>query len=357
MVGKQVSSFRPELRLDKPTVGSELVRRGLSDAAREAPRNTALLLSGRLDSGALARLQGPEIPVITAGMKGAPDLKYARKLAELVGVKNSNIIQIEWDEDQAMAVLRETVRTMQSYDLAILSDMVVYGCMVKAKELGITTIRTGDPADELFEGEGSRINVELLEDLQSKRIGSRLGLRMDYPYRKKNIIEIAKSLRVEENVRHVDVEVPSDHYAHYEKAGGWDKSRGYDWTKLTLRRAMYGILPNDVVYRMKAPLQYGSWTYKLTNRLNDIAKKGMAKLDDASKTFWNRTDKFGMHVGLYRIYTELNLSPPKITSPQTQYECRGCKGAVDETTQICHTCGIWPTKNGSITNGEGDRND
>ena len=154
-----------------------------------------------------------------------------------------------------------------------------------------------------------------------------------------------------------DVEVPSDHYAHYEKAGGWDKSRGYDWTKLTLRRAMYGILPNDVVYRMKAPLQYGSWTYKLTDRLNDITKKGVAKLDDASKVFWNRTDKFGMHVGLYRIYTELNLSPPEITSPQTQYECRGCKGAVDETTQICHTCGIWPTKNGSITNGEGDRND
>lgn len=44
------------MQLDKPTASSELLRRELTIAAREASPNTALLLSGRIDSSALAAL-------------------------------------------------------------------------------------------------------------------------------------------------------------------------------------------------------------------------------------------------------------------------------------------------------------
>jgi asparagine synthetase B (glutamine-hydrolysing) len=79
------------------------------------------------------------MPVYTAGMEGSPDLKYARKVAEVSGVRKSEIFQVVWTQEQAMAVLEETVKVMQSYNLALLSDMVVYACVRRAKEDGVTS--------------------------------------------------------------------------------------------------------------------------------------------------------------------------------------------------------------------------
>jgi hypothetical protein len=324
--------------LDKPTASSELLRRELTIAAREASPNTALLLSGRIDSSALAALN-PNMPVYTAGLRGSPDLKFARKVAQASGVKESDINSVEWASlSDARAFLEKTVSFMQSYDLGLLSDMVVYACMEKAKENGITTVRTGDPADEYFEMGGADIPGKL--HLQSERIATRLGLNIDHPYSKKEVREIAQNLRREDNMMYINTDVPSDQYQQYERSRSSEPpiEPGYVWTKLTLRRAVYGILPNDVIYGMKAPLQYGAWTYKLTNGLNDDGEDSILKLEQEGLSFWETLDK-GAHVGLYLIYKKAGLTPPLVMDAQTQYACSWCAGAVERSVDICYTCG------------------
>lgn len=329
---------RTKLQLECSTPVVELLRRELLDVASLAQPNTALLLSGRLDSSAVLI---PAMPVYTAGFEGAPDLKYARKVAEWKGIRPQDIHQIVWKPEEAMAFLEETVRFMQSYDLALLSDMVAYACMKKAKEDGFTTIRTGDPADEFFEGDGLELGKTVTRlRLQIKRIAERLGLKTDLPYENERVFAIARILRREDNIKFIEENTPSDFYAYYDRRMTKSTERGYYWTKMSLRQAMFGLLPNDVVYRMKAPLQYGAWTYKLTDALAGLIKspEELAQIEEETRLL-STYDRLA-HAGVYKIYRKYGLLPPKVTDPTTQIECKSCGGAIERGLKFCYTCGL-----------------
>ncbi len=316
-----------------------MLRQALSDTSSVAPPNTALLLSGRIDSSALAALN-PNLPTYTAGLEDSPDLKYARKVAEVHKIGSS--YTIEWTQDKAMETLRQTIVLMQSYDLAVLSDMIVYACAKKAKEDGVKVIRTGDPADEIFEVDGSKVDGILKKYRpQSERIALRLGLGVDYPYMNENVRAVARILRLEDNVREIDGIVPSDFYEYYKRKLQDRKAPSYNWTKVTLRRAMYGILSDDVIYRMKAPLQYGAWTYKLTGTLAGLVTESeVTKFENKGIKFW--PDDRAAHAGLRKIFDLEGLRPLPITNPQAEYPCNWCSGAVEREINICHTCGGSP---------------
>ncbi len=331
--------FRQQLQLEKPTAKAVLLRQALSEASSIAPANTALLLSGRIDSSALAAFN-PALPTYTAGLEGSPDLKYARKVAEVHRIRRS--YAIEWTQDKAIEALRETVVLMQSYDLATLSDMIVHACAKKAKEDGIRIIRTGDPADEIFESDGSEVDGILKRYRpQSERIALRLGLGVDYPYMNEKVRAVARILRLEDNVKEIDGSAPSDFYEYYKRKHEDRKATSYTWTKVALRSAMHGVLSNDVVYRMKAPLQYGAWTYKLTETLAySVTEAEIARFENKGIRFWQ--DYRAAHAGLRRIFDLEGLEPLPITNPAVEYPCIWCSGAVEREINICYTCGGSP---------------
>ena len=222
-----VVNCRAKLSLSAPVLPAAIKLRETLPTVMEDHKADVNLSLGRIDSTTMDYFG--RIESITAGTKGSPDLKYADTVARNYGFPHASIVFNNVNE--AMRVLKDTVELMQSYDLALLSDMVVYACMKNAKLRGRYVIRTGDPADELFGGDGKDIAIWRFEHLQSKRIATKLGLIVDHPYADERIVEIAKTLRKKDNVRYVDGNVPSDLFEYYRRKQNAIKSTRYRWTK------------------------------------------------------------------------------------------------------------------------------
>ncbi len=203
-------------------------------------------------------------------------------------------------------------------------------------------MRTGDPADELFEGGGAEVNDIVARYIpQARRIANKIGLRTDFPYLDEGVVDIARTLRRSDNLKTVQGSVPSDLFEYYERKRFGLRTDSIEWGKISLRRAMYGVLPDDVVYRMKAPLQYGAWTYRLTETLGrDITEAEIIEFERQGKRFW--TKDRAAHAELYKIYVRAGLHPPEVTRPGEEYECTWCSGAVEMGRKSCDTCGGWP---------------
>ncbi len=103
---------------------------------------------------------------------------------------------------------------------------------------------------------------------------------------------------------------------------------------------MFGILPDDVVYRMKAPLQYGAWTYRLADNLSGLVKGANELGKIEQETGLLETYDRLAHAGLYKIYRGLGLTPPKVTDRANQFECNSCSGAIEKGFSFCYTCGL-----------------
>ena len=141
------------------------VRRLLTDAVarRLADRAVgACLLSGGLDSSiitALAHDVDPELPAVTVGIEGAPDLDNAQILAKHLGIRHH--VHICNDQEIARIVPR-AVWTLESFDEDCVSGAIAnLFASAAAREL-TNCILSGEGGDELFGG------YHLLKDLPAE---------------------------------------------------------------------------------------------------------------------------------------------------------------------------------------------
>ena len=117
--------------------------------------------------------------------------------------------------------------------------------------------------------------------------------------------------------------------------------------EIPLREAMHGILPNDVVYRMKAHLQYGAWTYRLTDELARIGVAYVDEFEGEGIHFWPEFRE--AHAALRMMWIEKGFSAPKITNPLLEFACDWCGGAVNRAHFICYTCGGFPPNDHTLS--------
>ncbi|MFO8012928.1 MAG: asparagine synthase-related protein [Phycisphaerae bacterium] len=163
-----VSRYRPRLPdVLVPTDFDEakrLVRRLLTDAVERRIEDGAVgacLLSGGLDSSIItcvAHEFNPDLPAVTVGVEGAPDLENARLVAESLGIEHRVHL---YTEDEAEALVPKAVVALESFD-----EDCVSGAIANMMASGVASqftncILSGEGGDELFGG------YHLLKDLDS----------------------------------------------------------------------------------------------------------------------------------------------------------------------------------------------
>lgn len=179
-------------------------------------RPIGCLLSGGLDSSIvasiLARLVGPiNLRTYSIGMKGSTDLKYARKVAEYLGVNHTEVI---FTAEEGIEAIPEVINAIESYDITTIRASV--GMYLLSKYIKENTedrvIFSGEGSDELLCGylyfhfaptpeELEQESLRLIKDLylydvlRADRSVSAHGLELRVPFLDKEFVDLATSLK------------------------------------------------------------------------------------------------------------------------------------------------------------------
>jgi asparagine synthase (glutamine-hydrolysing) len=187
-------------------------------------RNICALLSGGLDSSLVASLvqkhiSGP-LKTYSIGLKGSPDLMYAKKVADFI---HSDHTSVEMDKEDFLNAIETVIQTIESYDTTTVRASV--GNYLIAKYIknnsDCVVVFNGDYADELcggyryfknckdpmvFHEECCRLVKDIcyFDSLRSDRSISANGLEARVPFADKDFVHyylsIHPALRMSSNV-------------------------------------------------------------------------------------------------------------------------------------------------------------
>ncbi|MBS7610945.1 asparagine synthase C-terminal domain-containing protein [Candidatus Bathyarchaeota archaeon] len=309
------------------------LRRLLEDSVK---RNLAdgILLSGGLDTSILALIASRFISLraFTAAFKGvpAPDVGYALLLAKNLGLKH---LICYFDEGELYDVICAVVKTVKSFDpMEIRNSVAIYVALRMAKEEGLTTVMTGDGCDELFAGydflfnlKGEKLKLELeklwtVMSFSSIRLAEAINIQVKLPYLDSPLKNFAMKLGTQYKVR---------------------SEKGQMWGKWILRKAFEGILPSEIVWRVKTPIEQGSGTTILPSLFNrnipdgEFEEKRKRYLDEDKVTIRDKEQLF-----YYEVYRSI-IGVPHPLNPRGRL-CPQCNSNVDEKATYCRTCGAYP---------------
>ncbi len=189
------------------------IREKLTFAVRKRVMNTdrpiACLLSGGLDSSLICALvcqelktlreaNGHEVETYSIGFKGSDDLKYARKVAEYLGTKHTEVVATE---EEFLRAIPEVIHAIESFDTTTVRASVGNYLVAKyiAKHSLAKVIFNGDGSDELcggylymsrapdyivFDAECRRLlrDIHIFDVLRSDRSISSNGLEARTPF-------------------------------------------------------------------------------------------------------------------------------------------------------------------------------
>jgi asparagine synthase (glutamine-hydrolysing) len=291
----------------------------LSEAVRRHTYD-GLLFSGGLDTSVIAALN-PKVVAVTVSLgNDAEDIYYSRLLAKEFGFRHMHYAV---DVEEALSAIPDIIRILGSFDPAIPNDLAAYFGLKKAKELGVTAIATGDASDELFGGYSFMQEIDDLEGYirritktmtySSNDIATFFGLKIVQPFTDKNVIDFALGLPREMKIR---------------------VENGQIWGKWIVRKAFEDLLPKEIVWQSKRPLEFGSGM----TRLREIISAKIS--DDEFKEkqlaypvkFLNKE-----HLYYYEIFRKVAGSIP--TPKDTEKLCPGCGAGLKIDAFHCEVCG------------------
>ncbi len=209
-------------------------------------------LSGGLDSSVLAALARPHVRRLVTfggGVEGAPDLEFARQVADALGAEHHAITVTLAD---LLAALPEVIYHLESFDaLLVRSSLTNYLVAQRAVE-HVGSVFSGEGADELLGG------YDYLKDLHPFHLPDELD---DITGRLHNtaLQRVDRSASAHGLVAHVpflDLEVVR--YAMGIPAQLKVRRNGKVIEKWILRHAVVDALPEGVVWRAKAKFWQGA---------------------------------------------------------------------------------------------------
>lgn len=280
-----------------------------------------MLFSGGVDTSVLAAL----VPLgtiktaltVTFGTEGE-DLKHAETLAALLGLPHAHLpVTLQ----EALAAVPEVIKVLQSFDPALPNDLVVYIGMKKLKEQGMTTVITGDGADEVLAGYDFMAEMPDVEDyirrieprmvFSSNVIAEHFGLRVIQPFLDPAFVEFALSIPVNLKIR---------------------RDNGTLWGKWVLRKAFEELLPSESAWQTKRPLEYGSGMQALRQII-----EAQVSDDDFSSNSNGIQLMNKEHLYYYRTYRQVIGQVP---APKPgEKACRACGAGMRTGAFHCRVCG------------------
>ncbi len=232
-----------------------------------------VLLSGGLDSSVISALAqilnkkkvaaadslawSPRLHSFAVGLKGAPDLLAARKVADYIGTIHH---EINYTVQEGLDAVRDVIYYLETYDVTtVRASTPMYLLARVIKSMGIKMVLSGEGADEIFGGylyfhkapsaeEFHKETVRklsklyLYDCLRANKALSAWGVEGRVPFLDYEFLDIAMRLN------------PKDKMAGPANGGKMEK-----WV---VRKAFEDILPPEVAWRQKEQFSDGvgySW--------------------------------------------------------------------------------------------------
>jgi asparagine synthase (glutamine-hydrolysing) len=313
---------------------SRIIRelRAILESAVERNAAEAILLSGGLDTSIVAALatKYDSLKAYTVALEGAPspDIEYANLMAKHLRLNHKLHV---FGMEELTENLPEIVKTLRVFDpMEIRNSAAVYIGMKEAKKDGVSTFLTGDACDELFAGYSFLFNQALSELKTSLR---RLWSAMSF-----SAIPMAESLGMVAKIPFLDPEVK-------QLASKLDPSflvgerDGQKLGKWIVRIAFEDLLPGQITWRIKTPIEYGCGTTTLPQIFDQsIPNQEFHEKQQRIKENDCVTIRDKEHLAYYEIFHRVFGTRPATTGRA----CPGCQYEVREDATFCRTCGAYP---------------
>ena len=292
------------------------------EEATEGNKADAILLSGGLDTSILAYIAKPTI-AFTVALKDsqASDIYYSEKVSSLLGIEHR---KLEFTIEEALNAFPEVIRILKTFDLALPNDLSIYFALKFAKELTTDSyqlsVMTGDGSDELFAGysymaelppkELERYLKRLSENwhFSANDLGNALGIKIKQPFLDEDFVRFALDISPEFKIK--------------EGMG-----------KYILRKSFEDLIPSEIVWRKKEPIEYGSGSTKLHEVISNLVSD-----EDFQSAMQETGIKFisKEHCFYYRIYSEVVGNIPRAEDNEAKCPCCGAAMGVYH----CRICGF-----------------
>jgi asparagine synthase (glutamine-hydrolysing) len=211
------------------------------------------LLSGGLDSSTMAALARPyleKLHTFAAGLKGAPDLYYARQIA---GYIQSEHHEVTVSFDELIKILPEVIYHLESFDALLVRSSLTHYLVTKMAAEYVPAVFSGEGSDELFAGYSyikdlppEKLPEELIDI--TRRLHNTALQRVDGMTAANGLVAYMSFLEPE--VVSLALRIPPEYKLY--------RGDGQPVEKWILRKAMKGILPREVLYRPKVKFWEGA---------------------------------------------------------------------------------------------------
>lgn len=299
-------------------------------------RNMAegILLSGGLDTSILALIASRFTPLkaFTVALEGAPapDVQYASLMAKKLGLKH---MVYYFNERELYDAIKAVVVTVKSFDpMEVRNSVAIYEALKLARQEGLSSIMTGDGCDELFAG------YDFLVRMKGEEL--KLKLAKIWDMMSFSSVPLAQVLGVQAKLPYLDLEL-----RRFAMKLDWRymvrSEKGQLWGKWILRKAFEGILPNEIIWRAKVPIEVGTGTTILTGMFNqkisdeEFEEKRGRYLKDDRVMIRDKEQLF-----YYEVYRS-TVGVPYLLSTQGR-KCPKCNSNVIGKATYCRTCGAYP---------------
>ncbi len=241
---------RHPLIADPLIIASEL-RSILSSAVQKRIKSDTIgsWLSGGLDSSTIAALARPHVNTLhtfAGGLKDAPDLRFARQVADHIGSTHHEVIITK---ESMVHILPDVIYQLESFDALLVRSSIINLSVAFAASEHVTDVFSGEGGDEFFAGYEylksmpvSKLDDELI-DIAGRlhntalqrvdRSASAFGTTAHVIFTDPDVFEFALRIPIEMKLK-----------------DGIEK-----WI---LRKAMDGLLPENILTRTKSKFWEGA---------------------------------------------------------------------------------------------------
>ena len=223
---------------------------------------------GRIEEDGKSPAWWPRIHSFAVGLKGAPDLGPARKVADFIGAIHH---EIHFTIQEGLDALSDVIYHLETFDITtIRAATPMYLMMRKIHAMGIKMILSGEGADEVFGGylyfhkapNGHELHEETVRKLQklhlydclrANKSSAAWGVEARVPFLDREFLDVAMNLdpsaKLPRNAAH---ERPIEKYV--------------------LRKAFEGYIPDEILWRQKEQFSDGVG-YSWINSLKETAER------------------------------------------------------------------------------------
>jgi len=316
-------NFLPEVR----EVVNEVVQRNMAEGIMfSAGTDTSII-------GYEAIKYNPDLKALTVEFEhGTPkDKKYAKKMVEFLKLNHEFLV---FGHDEMIAATEKVVEILKTFDhMEVRNSVPVYIGLTAAKEKRIKSVFTGDALDELFgypwqfhlsetELKQALSNMWNIMRFSSSVLGEAIGVKVKQPYLDPLFMDYAKKVPIKLKV---------------------NIENGIKYGKWLMRKAYEGIIPNEVVWRSKAPCEQGTGTDVLPRYFDE--KVTTEEFEDKQKLYINEDYvKLSTKEQLvyYEVFRKKFGKPSEVYNDKSGKQCPNCKGYVKLETKFCRICGSYP---------------